>query len=167
MPSIWVFLFKKILSVYFFLAVLSLHCRSGAFSSCYEQGLLFVAARRLLTAVASLVAERRFQSPLAPAVVALGSRAQAQQSGAQTWFLGGMWDLLGSRLEPVSLALAGRFLTFGPPGESSDCVYFQLWYTSTFSRLNTISGCVLYVKRSKDNIIFYDTNTFLILTTLN
>ena len=46
--------FKKI---YLFLAALGLHCCVRAFSSCSEQGLLFVAVRGLLIAVASLVAE--------------------------------------------------------------------------------------------------------------
>ena len=40
-----------------FLAVLGLRCCVRAFSSCREQGLLFIAVRRLLIAVASLVAE--------------------------------------------------------------------------------------------------------------
>ena len=40
-----------------FLAALGLCCCTRAFSSCGEQGLLFVAVRGLLTAVASLVAE--------------------------------------------------------------------------------------------------------------
>ena len=43
--------------VFYFLAVLGLHCCMWAFSSCSEQGVLFVAVRRLLIAVASLVAE--------------------------------------------------------------------------------------------------------------
>ena len=40
-----------------FLAALGLHCCVQAFFSCSERGLLFVAVRGLLTAVASLVAE--------------------------------------------------------------------------------------------------------------
>ena len=40
----------------------------------------------------------------------------------------GMWDLPGPGTEPVSPALAGRFLTTGPPGK---CIYthliYQLW----------------------------------------
>ena len=40
-----------------FLAVLGLYCCAWAFSSCGERGLLFVAVRRLLIVVASLVAE--------------------------------------------------------------------------------------------------------------
>ena len=41
----------------FFLATLGLRCCARAFSSCGEQGLLFVAVRGLLIAVASLVVE--------------------------------------------------------------------------------------------------------------
>ena len=43
--------------MYLFLALLGLHCCTRAFSNCGEQGLLFVAVRGLLIAVASLVAE--------------------------------------------------------------------------------------------------------------
>ena len=42
---------------FFLLAALGLSCCTGVFSSCGEQGLLFVAVCGLLTAVASLVAE--------------------------------------------------------------------------------------------------------------
>ena len=45
--------------IYLFLAVLGLCCCTRAFSSCGEQGLLFIAVRGLLTAVASLVVEHR------------------------------------------------------------------------------------------------------------
>ena len=43
----------------FFFAALGLLCCARAFSSCGEVGLLFVAVRRLLIVVASLVAEHR------------------------------------------------------------------------------------------------------------
>ena len=52
-----VFLNKFIYFIYLSLAVLGLRCCALAFSSCDEQGLLFVAVRGLLIAVASLVAE--------------------------------------------------------------------------------------------------------------
>ena len=42
---------------FFFFAALGLCCCARAFSSCGERGLLFVAVRGLLIAVASLVAE--------------------------------------------------------------------------------------------------------------
>ena len=43
--------------IYLFLAALGLRCCARAFSSCRERGLLFVAVRGLLIAVASLVTE--------------------------------------------------------------------------------------------------------------
>ena len=49
--------FKKIYFIYLFLAALGLHCFVRTFSSCGERGLLFIAVRGLLIAVASLVAE--------------------------------------------------------------------------------------------------------------
>ena len=45
-----------------FLAALGLHCCARAFSSCDERGLLFGEVRGLLIAVASLVAEHRFEA---------------------------------------------------------------------------------------------------------
>ena len=45
----------------FFLAALGPHCCMLAFSSCGEQGLLFIAVRKLLIGVASLVAEHGLQ----------------------------------------------------------------------------------------------------------
>ena len=53
------FFFFLIYLIYLFLAVLGLCCCVRAFSSCGEQGLLFVAVHRLLIAVVSLVAEHR------------------------------------------------------------------------------------------------------------
>ena len=43
--------------LFIYLAALGLHCCARAFSSCGERGLLFVAVRGLLIAVASLVVE--------------------------------------------------------------------------------------------------------------
>ena len=52
--DLWVLFF---LILFIFLAALGLHCCARAFSSCGEQGLLFVAVHGLLIAVASLVVE--------------------------------------------------------------------------------------------------------------
>ena len=54
------FLKKNLFNLFLFLAALGLHCCTWAFSSCGERGLLFVVVRRLLMAVASLVAEHGF-----------------------------------------------------------------------------------------------------------
>ena len=51
------FLKNLFILIYLFLAALDLRCCTRAFSICSERGLLFVAACRLLIAVASLVAE--------------------------------------------------------------------------------------------------------------
>ena len=51
------FFFYKLIFIYLFLAPLGLCCCARAFSSCGEWGLLFIAVRGLLIAVASLVAE--------------------------------------------------------------------------------------------------------------
>ena len=53
------FFFKFIYFIYLSLAALGFHCCAQAFSSGGEQGLLFVVARGLFIAVASLVAEHR------------------------------------------------------------------------------------------------------------
>ena len=47
--------------IYLFMAVFGLHCCAQAFSSCGERGLLFVAVRRLLIVVASLVTQHGLQ----------------------------------------------------------------------------------------------------------
>ena len=50
---------KIYLFIYLFAVVLGLHCCVPAFSSCSEQGLLFVAVFGLLTGGASLLVEHR------------------------------------------------------------------------------------------------------------
>ena len=85
-----------------------------AFSSCGEQGLLFVAVRGLLIVAASLCCGAR----------ALGARASVvvvrrlSSCGAQALSLRSTWDLPRPGLKPVSPALAGGFLTTAPPGKS-------------------------------------------------
>ena len=58
----FIYLFLKFIYLFLFLAALGLRCCVWAFSSYGERGLLFVAVHRLLTAVASLVAEHRLQA---------------------------------------------------------------------------------------------------------
>ena len=54
-----IFFIDLFIFIYLFLAALGLCCSARPFSSCSEQGLLFVAVHGLLIAVASLVAEHR------------------------------------------------------------------------------------------------------------
>ena len=87
------------------MAPLGLHCCARAFSSYGERGLLLVAVRGLLIAVASLLPST-------------GSRRTGFSScGALASLLRGMWDLPGPGLELMSPALAGGFLTTAPPGK--------------------------------------------------
>ena len=90
------------------MAVLGLHFCARAFSSCGKWGPLFIAVRGPLTVAASLVAEHRLQT----------HRLSNCSSRAQ--LLRGMWDPPRPGLEPVSLALAGRFSTTAPPGKPSE-----------------------------------------------
>ena len=56
--QIYIYIYIYIyLFIYLFLAALGLRCWARAFSSCGEQGLLFVVVRGLLIAGASLVVE--------------------------------------------------------------------------------------------------------------
>ena len=75
----FLFLNKFIYFLFYFLAVLGLCCCARAFSGCGERGLLFVAVRRLLIVVASLVAEHGLQAHGLQQLWHTGSRAQAQQ----------------------------------------------------------------------------------------
>ena len=93
-----------------FLAALGLRCCARAFSSCGKQGLLFVAVRGLLIAVASLVVEHGLQAcglqqlwrvdfsscgVWAQQLWLVGSRARAQQlwhTGlVALWLVGSSW----------------------------------------------------------------------------
>ena len=56
------FFFNFYLFIYLFMAVLGLHFRARAFSSCGERGPLFIAVRGPLTIAASPVAEHRLQT---------------------------------------------------------------------------------------------------------
>ena len=111
--------------IYLFLAAQGLPCCVRAFSSGREQGLLFVAVRGLLIVVASLVEEHGLQAPGLQQLWRAGFSScsswilerRLSSCGARAQLLCSMWDLSGPGLEPVSPALAGRFLTTAPPGK--------------------------------------------------
>ena len=92
------------------MAVLVLRFCARAFSSCGEQGPLFIAVPRPLTIVASPVAEHGLQT------------CRLSNCGSWAQLLRGMWDLPRPGLEPVSPALAGRLSTTVPPGKPRICI---------------------------------------------
>ena len=87
------------------MAVLGLRFCARASSSCSKWGPLFIAVRGPLIIAASLVAEHKLQT------------RRLSNCGSRAWLLRGMWDPPRPGLEPVSPALAGRFLTTAPSGK--------------------------------------------------
>ena len=77
------------------------HC--GGFSYCRA---------RALGAQASVVVARGLSSRGARAL-----ESRLSSCGARAKLLCGMWDLPGPKVQPMSPALAGRFLTTAPPGK--------------------------------------------------
>ena len=67
---------------------------------------------RALGTQASVVVARGLSSCGSPAL-----ECRLSSCGARAYLLRGMWDLPGPGLEPVSPAMAGRFLTTAPPGK--------------------------------------------------
>ena len=106
------FLFFKL-----FLVVLGLHCCAWAFSDSSEQGLLSSCMCGPHIATASLVADMGVQAS-AVAIRVLGSCGTSAQVSHS------MYDLPTPGIELMSPALAGRFLTTGPPGKSQDCISY-------------------------------------------
>ena len=90
------------------MAVLGLCCCAQAFSSCNEQGTLFVVVHQLFIVVASRAVEHKPPRPT-------GFRS----GGAQALLSRGMQDPPRLRVESMSSVLAVKFLTTGPPGEVS------------------------------------------------
>ena len=128
---------------YLLLAALGLHCcvgflqlqREGATLHCGVRashcGGFSCCAARALGAWASVIVARGLSScgsrALERRLSSCGSQAlERRLSSCGTWaqLLRGMWDLPGPGLEPVSPALAGRFLTTASPGKSYPAVYF-------------------------------------------
>ena len=113
--------------LFLFLVVLGLHCCAQAFSSSDEWRLLFIEVHRLLTVGASLVwGTWAIESGLS----SYGAHESGLSSyGAWAWLLHGMWDLPRPGIKHMSPALAGGFLTTGPPGKpfSRTCNSFLLF----------------------------------------
>ena len=82
----------------------------GLFSSCWERGCCLVGVRRLLTAVASLVAENRLEGGWL-------QQLQLLDSSARALVLHGMWDLPRAGTKPMSPALTGGFFITEPAGK--------------------------------------------------
>ena len=111
LDSFFFFVCTSVTGFWFFFQRLYFWLWCVVFATCYpalvavSRGYSLVAVHRLLTVVASLVVEHGLQC--------LGSVAMVHGPSCHS-----MWNLAGPRMEPVSPALAGRFLTTGTPGKS-------------------------------------------------
>ena len=126
-----VFLFFKYLFIYFWLhwvfvaeCGLPLVVASGGYSSLWCAGF----SLQWLLLLRSMGSRCAASVVVAGGLSSCGSRAlehRLSSCGAQAQLLCGMWDLPWPGLEPVSPALAGRFLTTVPPGKSQDMKIFN------------------------------------------
>ena len=111
-------IFKKNKFIYFtylFLAALGLCCCARAFSSCGEWRLLFLAVVRAShCGVLSLLQSMGSRRVGFSSCVMRALERRLSSCGAWAQVLRGMWDLPGPGPEPVSPALASRFLTTVP-----------------------------------------------------
>ena len=80
---------------------------------------------RLLTAVSSLVAEHGLPAHRLGSCDLWALEHRLNSCGSQAQLLRGMWDLPGSGIELVSLALAGGFFTTEPPGKPRINFFFS------------------------------------------
>ena len=126
--------------------MLGLRCCMQAFSSCGELGPPVAAVRGLLTVAASLCCRAR----------TLGARAfsscstwalerRVSSCGARAQLPRGTWDLPRPGLEPVSPALAGRFLTTAPPGKPKSCIS-KGFLTSLWQCFNFVFNSIIIQK---------------------
>ena len=90
------------------MAALDLGCCMQAFSSCGERGLLL--GRSVWAFHCGAFSCCRAQAT---------GHVGFSSCGPQAKLLQGMWNLCGPGMEPVSAALAGRFLSTAPPGKFS------------------------------------------------
>ena len=115
-------LFVIILFIYLILAVLSLCCDTS-FSPLVARGGSSLAAGHELHTQWLLQLQNRFWHVWPKQLWLPGSRPQAQQLQHIGLLLHSMWDLPRSEIEPLSPALAGQFLTTGPPEKSYGIVF--------------------------------------------
>ena len=111
------FFFNYYLFIYFIFGCVGSSLLRGRFSSCSKRGPPPIAVRGLLIMVASLVEERGLLARGLTSCDSWAPERRLSSCGTRAQLLGGMWDLPGPGLEPVSPALAGGFPTTAPPGK--------------------------------------------------
>ena len=115
-PFIYLFLFC--LFINFIFGYAGLHCCMQAFSSCGERELLSSPVFGLLIAVTSLTVGTGSRHMGLSNYSSRAPECWLTHCGTWAQLLHSMWNLPRPRIEPVSLALADRFLSTEPPGKS-------------------------------------------------
>ena len=117
----------------YFLAALGLCCCVWASSNHGEQGLLFVAVRGLLIAVASLVAEHGLLGTWAQQLWLAGSRAQAQQLWrvglVALWHVGSCQTRARTRVPCIGRRILNQCATREAPRGDILLSFFKLRYS--------------------------------------
>ena len=97
---------------------------------------------RLLTAVSSLVAEHGLPAHRLGSCDLWALEHRLNSCGSQAQLLRGMWDLPGSGIELVSLALAGGFFTTEPPGKPRiNFFFFRIKYFFKKEIIESLESC--------------------------
>ena len=125
------------------MAVLSLCCCTDFSLVLVSRGYSPVAAHRLLTPVASLVAEHRLQVQGLQQLWLPGLEHRLNSCGQRAQLLWDMCDLLRSEIKSVSPALAGGFFTTGPP-EKPYPLFFRPLEGCTGTQANQNRGTSFY-----------------------
>ena len=118
----------------YFLVVLGLHCSLGFSLAVESGGYSLVEVHRLLSLQRLLLLWRTGSMACGLSSCGIctqwlqfpGSRAQAQKLWRLAYLLQGTWDLPTSGIEPLSPAMAGRFLTTESP-EAPKYFYLFIW----------------------------------------
>ena len=129
------FLFKLV--CFLFLAEPGLHCCVQTFSSCGKQGLLSSCGTEALHCGGFCYC----------GAWALGHLGFSS-SGPWAQLLHGIWNLPGLGIKPVFPALAGEFLTTGPPGKPR---YFLITEEAPSPSLMSPSSFLSYISKQLGN----------------
>ena len=103
--------------------MLGLRCFVWAFSSCREQGLLFVVVFRLFIVLFSLVGGVWALGAPVSVVVAPGPQIRGSEILAHRLSCSVACGIFQTGGQPLSPALAGEFLPTMPPGKSANLIF--------------------------------------------
>ena len=135
------------------MAVLSLCCCTDFSLVLVSRGYSPVAAHRLLTPVASLVAEHRLQVQGLQQLWLPGLEHRLNSCGQRAQLLWDMWDFPEPGIKPMSPVLAGGFFTTEPPGRSRS--FFKIKFLLEQSCFTILCQFLMYSKVNQLYVYIY------------